>query len=324
MISYNLSLTSNSRYKFDKFSVLDNSLYYVVHVKCNVNINLLLIQSLNDINYNIENALEYTSSPHEKSFLIKKQGNYAYIEVNNISQQIADININVDYKALNYKKTYANINTDALILGADSNPPFSSHPVLDGWYYKNTVLNGVSNLYFYGNTLTNSKQKLLKLSDIKSIFIKCKILSISNNSSIPFINIYTRPTGSGDAGAFYKSRITYIINQPLILPGEDILMCVNNNEIDNMLYPEIHKENARLLNTVGSADDAEDVILISVNTDSGAALNTVEVIYSEVGFKTSDDNYNIIELSKYKENKIIDVLDYLKLINEKLQLLIDK
>lgn len=324
MISFNLSLKSNTIHKFDKFSILDNSIYYVVHIKCNINVELSLIQSLNNINYNIKNILQYTNAPHEQTILIKKQGNYAYIEVINNSQEIANIIINVDYKTLNYKKSYANIDNDSLLLGADTNPPFSTHPIFNGWYYKNTVSNGASNLYFYGNTLTNSRQKLLKLSDIKSIFVKCKILSISNNSSIPFLNIYTRPTGSGDAGAFYKSRLTYIINQPLILPGEDILMCVNNNEIDNILYPEIHKENARLLNTLGTANDNEDVILISVNTDSGAALNTVEVIYSELGFKTSDNNYNIIELSKYKENKIIDVLDYLKLINDKLQLLIDK
>jgi uncharacterized membrane protein YgcG len=207
-------------------------------------------------------------------------------------------------------------------LGADSVPQFYRHPTLSGWRYTNAVENGASNLYFYGYGIGNAFQRDITVGDLKNFFVKGRILNLINTNSIPFVNIYTRPTEtSPNAGSFFKSRITYRIAQANLAPAEEIVMFFERDEpsagLNSNVFRNVARKNMVEIARLGNGAPDEQVFLLSVNTDSGASPNTVEVVYSGAGY-TAFDQTNVLELSDYREDKSVSIIDFLKLLGEKL------
>jgi hypothetical protein len=176
-------------------------------------------------------------------------------------------------------------------------------------------MGGGSNLYFYGYGLTNAFQRVIEVSDLKNFFVKGRILSLTNINTIPFVNVYTRPTGSGDAGSFFKSRITYRVAQSNILPSEEMVMFFERDEpgagLDENVFRNVARKNMVEIARLGAGADTEQVFLISVNTDTGASLNQAEVVYSGAGL-TAFGQTNIVELSDYKQDKQVAIIDAIK------------
>lgn len=73
-----------------------------------------------------------------------------------------------------------------------------------GWCFANSVAGTKYNLYYF-----NGAEEPLALGDVSSVYSKMYIDQKPDNSVMPFFQIYTKPTGVGDAGPFYHSRITY-------------------------------------------------------------------------------------------------------------------
>jgi len=98
--------------------------------------------------------------------------------------------------------------TSATAIQADSAPlAIADNNARPGWLY---VKDGASapadkfNWYFYSGADYN-----ISLKHIKSLFW---VGSVDTFGANPFINVYTKMTGSGDAGAWYHSRHSYLIN----------------------------------------------------------------------------------------------------------------
>lgn len=241
--------------------------------------------------------------------------------LNQVEQLRGEINDSID--TLKFSQSYASLSTDVALLGADSIPQFDRHPTLQGWRYTNAVEGGNSNLYFYGYDINNQFQRSVKVGDLKNFFVKARILNLSNVKSIPFVNIFTQPTGSGDAGSFFKSRISYRVSEASILPSEEILMLFEREEsgVDTRLNQGVYRNTTRRsmqeIARLGVGGDDEQVFLIAVITDSGATQNTVEVVYSAAGL-TAFNRTNIVELSDYREDKDVAIIDFLKLLGDKL------
>ena len=100
---------------------------------------------------------------------------------------------------------------------ADSNPiPIADENGRDGWLWTKTTEGSTDymNLYFY-----SQGNRPITLGEIHSINAVLSIDSYTNTYSLPTLNIYTKPTGVGDAGAWYHSRINHLLKA-----GETIIL----------------------------------------------------------------------------------------------------
>jgi hypothetical protein len=244
--------------------------------------------------------------------------------LNQVELLRGDVNAGLD--TFKFSQSYASLSTDVSLLGADSSPQFDRHPTLQGWRYTNSVENGASNLYFYGYGIGNAFQRDITVGDLKNFFVKARILNLINTNSIPFVNIYSRPTGSGDGGSFFKSRITYRIAQTPLAPAEEFVMLFERDEagagLNSNVFRNVVRKNMVEIARLGPCEDTEQLLLLSINTDSGASPNTVEVVYSGAGY-TAFGQTNVIELSDYGENKDVSIIDFLKLLGEKFDVIIE-
>lgn len=243
------------------------------------------------------------------------------------SVQNIDQILNAEKNDLVFSAGYASLSADGATLGADTNPPFTSHPTLSGWNFKNGATGGVSNLYFYSNPIAEgSVQRGPELQDLKNIFVKFRLNNLAGSSSVPFVNVYTRPTGSGDAGSFYKSRITFMPNFSFLTIAEELLMVFQKEEQDSDLNANVFRGLSRLgmteIGRVGQALPTEELFLLAINTDSAASPNSVDVVYSSAGY-TIDNRTVIIELSNYKEDKNVAIIDALLALGVKIDTLIE-
>lgn len=218
--------------------------------------------------------------------------------VNNIQSLM----LNVDYT-----QGYADIYTDAQTLGADTNPSFTVHPTLDGWYYSNSVSSGASNLYFYANS--GGQQKQHKVSELYSSYVTCNILNLSNSANLPFLVVYSKPTGTNDYAPWYHSKWIYKLpSSSLVSAGQEILMFQGGQPTQQIL-PHIARYEAVLVETFGEGNKAaEDLLYCTVNTDSAATINTTKVVYTNVGYDIMGRNH-LITLGVGKQQQTRDIKD---------------
>lgn len=109
------------------------------------------------------------------------------------------------------QQTIAYDSQEAIAIAADGKVPAenTTDPGFGGWEYTKDVgdLQPKINWYFIGSLPYT-------LDQISQLAFTMKLFTNINQQSVPFFSIYTQPEGPGDAGGWYRSRITYAI-QPL-------------------------------------------------------------------------------------------------------------
>jgi hypothetical protein len=222
--------------------------------------------------------------------------------------------IRAEITPIKVESAYADVITQSAILGADTNPAFTQHPVFDGWYYNNTVSGGASNLYYYANQ--TGQQKQYTVAECLGSYAVCRILTFTNVNTVPFLVIYSRPQGAGDAvPGFYRSRWVYRINNVSIdSSGMEFLMYAKTLP-DSRIFPNVRRIPATLILTNGPALETETLEFLTVNTDSSATQNTVSVVYSAVGYNLLGTYHNL-ELSAGKQNEKVYLADKIALTNQ--------
>jgi hypothetical protein len=168
----------------------------------------------------------------------------------------------------------------ATSMGGMSMYPDESGPMMDddgrlGWVFNKSAVSEKINWYFYGagNTLTT-------LQDLKSISCLLSIDTYTNTASKPFLIVYSKATGSGDA-SWYKSRITYQLSDgQIIIPGEEIQAWsgVKPSKASNRRMVEFNS-----VSSVGTALDTEEILTIAIHTDSGSDIGT-KLLVNQVGY----------------------------------------
>ena len=182
---------------------------------------------------------------------------------------------------------------------ADGSPP-APIPVIrygyQGWYYTNsdawvssspTVRNKI-NWYLGPNVATTTVGALQYVRLCLRVF---------NRVSTPFLTVYTKTTGSGDAGGWYKSKRTYVISE------SDYNSLTNNtsycfyvcwNGYSVAPFSVGHTNIALALTTiaggaVGGFGSGETILAYSIGTNSSSARGNVEFILSSavIGESTS-------------------------------------
>ena len=173
------------------------------------------------------------------------------------------------------------------ILADSSLTPTADADDRQGWAFIKTLSNADKfNIYFYGQGSLP-----IRLGDIHSVFANVAINSHVDNSSKPHINIYTKMTGSGDAGAFYHSKLTFTIpNNYNIQLGETITLMTHREESLGYGY-----RNCVLRDVVvdGDGAESEEILYMTLHSDS-AAVAGLNMIISDLGFSTNQLGENRI------------------------------
>jgi hypothetical protein len=153
----------------------------------------------------------------------------------------------------------------------------------EGWNLTNSVAGTKFNLYYFDGT-----QEIITLGEVLSVYFKAFINVNSGIDSIPFIHIYTKPTGVGDAGAFYHSKIDYLYNNDNTIGiGEE---CVFYGESEPKTAFSNRKIQLNDKTVNGDGADSEEVLFLVVSSNSGAAINTLNTTINVLGFDASVNN----------------------------------
>jgi hypothetical protein len=190
---------------------------------------------------------------------------------------------------------------------ADGSPPAPT-PVVrygyQGWYYTNsdwwvssapTVRNKI-NWYLGPNTATTTVGALQYVRLCIRVF---------NRVSTPFLTVYTKATGSGDAGGWYKSKRTYVISDADTTgtltnnTSYCFYICWNGYSVAPFV---VGHANAVLTLTVvaggavGGFDAGETVLAYCIGTNSSSARGNVEFILSSavIGETGGEKEYGFI------------------------------
>ena len=161
-----------------------------------------------------------------------------------------------------------------IVVAADSSPgPISDPDTRPGWLFQKTIP-GVDkfNYYFYGEG-----SQPFTVSQLNAMSSVIRVDNWQGTSSVPFFNVYTKPTGVGDAGAWYHSRRTYYMDLPrTVLLGERFCAW-------SLKEPEsngIRKISFQRTSTVGDYSPSEEILTISIGSDSTAPQNTQILVES--------------------------------------------
>tara|TARA_R110000782_G_scaffold16065_1_gene46436 strand:+ start:271 stop:951 length:681 start_codon:yes stop_codon:yes gene_type:complete len=163
---------------------------------------------------------------------------------------------------------------------ADSSPaPVADNDGRDGWLFTKTVADTSKfNYYFYGQGSSP-----ILLNQISSMLCDVTIDNYQGVSSLPFIIIYTKPTGVGDAAVWYHSKIIYTMNSnEKILLGEGVTFY---GGLKPNIHSNIHGKRLIECNTLITSGDAlptEEVLTIALHSDSGSPAST-QILVSSLG-----------------------------------------
>ena len=168
-------------------------------------------------------------------------------------------------------------------------------PTLDvdgrrGWLYQKVLADsGKFNYYIYGNTGSSYQYTL---GDLKTVHFVGSIDNWTDGASAPFIVIYSKPTGVGDAEVWYHSRRRYALDtSQRIVVGEQVNWYFGDK-------PDMNNNNRYIkLSTYlidGDNLDSEEILYITIHSDS-SALNT-KILLSSVGYNLKNEIYRNIEL----------------------------
>lgn len=105
--------------------------------------------------------------------------------------------------------------------------------VTGGWQYTNEIT-GKINWYCYGSPTSATDYKLSQLQSMYTVINQQSTLGLAQAQN-PFIIVYTRPTGDGDA-LWYKSKFFYGSNAHSDISGTKILY-TGDDPVD--IHPEI-------------------------------------------------------------------------------------
>jgi hypothetical protein len=165
---------------------------------------------------------------------------------------------------------------------------YNPNDEVEGWGYINQIVGGAQ-VYYYTNTalVANASEPNITLGSVSSGFCVASLNLITNNENSWIMAIYTKPTGSGDAQFWYKSRKSYQVTSSFPLSkGVDYLFYWGSNPVS--VHPELQHVEMALASTQGTADSSEIVQFMSVNIPSTVAQNQFVGRVKRAGYVRSE------------------------------------
>lgn len=185
-------------------------------------------------------------------------------------EQIGSGSVNVTHK------TVYSLFEDTQQVFADGMQGLADPKGREGWYFTNQAAGQKINWYYY-----DPQQFSTTVANFKNAYA---ILTFDTNK-LPFFSVYTQPTGSGDAAAWYKSARVYLSNVS-VTPGTKYLMYFGTD-------PGVYEELPRIALTAspahlfGAFGPTETIYLVSFHTDSGSAVGNYKFVTHQLGFQTN-------------------------------------
>jgi hypothetical protein len=172
---------------------------------------------------------------------------------------------------------------------ADACPPTArpSGYNTPGWYYKNnaaaTTVNG-RKINWYVSPATSTTT----VGDIQTLYYTAEVL---NKDYLPFIVVYTKKTGSGDAASWYKSKRVFIFernssqikfNRNCQLSMELVAGTKAACLIDGLQHLDLTVDLTNTDSNKGAFAPTEEILAISLQTDSAAPNGASEFILTSI------------------------------------------
>ena len=175
-----------------------------------------------------------------------------------------------------------------ILVKADSSCVIRSDPEnREGWNCVNEAASTKFNLYFFGGI-----NEIITLGEVESIYWKGFINVKTETASMPFITIHTKPTGINDAGPFFHSSITYqYANDDTIGIGEE---CVYYAKAVPATLFNNRKVAFNNVTVLGDGLNTEEVLYMSLHSDSGASVFAMNTTVNVMGFNTASLKRNLV------------------------------
>ena len=161
-----------------------------------------------------------------------------------------------------------------------------------GWYFINSVALRKIDWFF-------APDYAMTVGDVLGVYLNYFNVTTTSNDNLPFFTIYTKPTGSGDIiPGFAHSSATYIANfTPTAATPFCSFMNISGTQPDP--FPYGHQLGAMILSPVapnprGDYLPTEEVLAISIGTNSTSPVNEVNFIMSKVGICLAQGNQELI------------------------------
>lgn len=181
--------------------------------------------------------------------------------------------------AANSRQTLLSTQTD---IAADGEHPSADPTGAPGWYYKNSV-GAKINWYFYGDT-NYTNNTYADLSGMYAIITKAE--------GHVFFHAYTKPTGSGDAQPWYKSKITWDDGaMQAAAPGRYVVHTAG------MDVSAVEPGTPRIVIPVnfaasaGSQGTSEEISLLAMGTTSGVAEGYNEFTVEQFAYRFGEQTH---------------------------------
>jgi hypothetical protein len=160
-----------------------------------------------------------------------------------------------------------------------------------GWYFINSVSLRKIDWFF-------APDYAMTVADVKGLYMNYFNITTTSNENLPFISIYTKPTGSGDIiPGFAHSVMTYIANfNPLAATPYCSFMNISGIEPDPFPYGHILGDMIQkpFDNPRGEYLPTEEILAIAVSTNSTSLVNQVNFIMGKVGICLEQGNQELI------------------------------
>lgn len=157
-----------------------------------------------------------------------------------------------------------------------------------GWLFTKALAGTAKfNYYYY-----SQGNKPVTLGELKGLHANVTIDNYQGIESMPFFVVYTKPTGVGDAGAWFHSKVIYNLDTTEnIILGEDIEIYSIKKQENNHSHKRMVSFNTKLVE--GSAAVGEEILTISIHSDSGSPVGT-QILVKNLGYEIEKDGETII------------------------------
>lgn len=148
-----------------------------------------------------------------------------------------------------------------------------------GWYFKNSAdVTDKINWYYVANS---NPAFTMTLGALDGMYAVVNVRA----GGAPYFTVYTKPTGTGDAASWYKSRQNYV---PAGLDltayvGQTILLYWGTDPGDFIGLPRVQCS-IEPSTTVGTQAGAEEILFAALSTSTGYAADHYEFVVSDVAY----------------------------------------
>jgi hypothetical protein len=252
---------------------------------------------INGVNISFNNANVTVKAP--LSALNVSNKNYVDVadaSLNTLIETEASVRSSEDAKIISSSSRSVVLPLTSGLVGGQAYPAVMPDAVrslaYDGWYYKKVSDEKVNKkINWYVAPDTN-----MRVSDLKQIFFETLLI---NKTDIPFITVYTKPTGTNDAPAgWYKSVRTYeLLNKSSLTNNTPY--CFHYKFDSNASDPFSYNHTNKLMtltdvaaNIINDFLPTEQILFFSVGTNSASTIGNVEFICRSISIQSSKGTVN--------------------------------